>query len=168
MVWGKRPRKQLPPPLAGGGDASVSERRGRGALARSRELRANTTEAEAKLWSALRRKKIEGLRFRRQFPLGPYFGDFVCLAARLVVEVDGGQHAEAAQIAHDARRTAWLAQQHFRVLRLWNADVLTNLQGAIHTIEAVVGEQMSLQSPLPQAPAATRRSLAPSRKGRGE
>ena len=72
--------------------------RGRGkATLRSRALRKQSTEAEKLLWQKLRRKQFHGLRFHRQFPLGPYFGDFVCLPARLVIEIDGGQHAEGAQ-----------------------------------------------------------------------
>jgi very-short-patch-repair endonuclease len=166
MTYGKRPRRKIPPPLAGGGDASDSERRGRGPTVRSRQLRANSTDAETKLWNALRRKSIEGLRFRRQFYLGPYFADFICLPARLVVEVDGGQHGQSTQLVHDRRRTAWLKSQHFRVLRFRNAEVLTNLDGALYAIECVVREQLSYH-PLPQASVASRRPLAPSRKGRG-
>src|SRR4051794_34921571 len=104
----KRPRKSIPPPLAGGGEQSHQAIvRGRGTL-RARQLRANASEAEQKLWYFLRNKQINGLRFRRQYPLGPYFADFVCLPARLVIEVDGSQHGEAGQAAHDLRRTAWL------------------------------------------------------------
>src|SRR3979409_1670502 len=78
--------------------------RGRGkATLRSRALRKQSTVAEKLLWQKLRRKQFHGLRSRRQFPLGPYFGDFVCLPARLVIEIDGGQPAEGAQAAHDTR-----------------------------------------------------------------
>jgi len=98
---------------------------------RARDLRANMTDAERKLWSRLRREQIDGHRFRRQMPIGPYIVDFVCLASRLIIEVDGGQHSAE----RDARRTAWLESQDFHVLRFWNNDVLGNLDGVIQTIE---------------------------------
>lgn len=154
-TYRKRPRRNVPPPLAGGGAADASPLRGRG---RARELRANMTDAEQKLWSVLRRKNLNGLRFRRQFSLGPYFADFICLPARLIIEVDGGQHAEEEQMAHDQRRTAWLNSQNFRVLRFWNLDVLENLEGVVDAIDG------ALRQPLPRD--AARR--APSREGRGE
>ena len=129
--------------------------RGRGpSTLRSRNLRKQSTEAEKLLWQKLRRKQFHGLRFRRQFPLGPYFGDFVCLPARLVVEVDGGLHAEPAQREHDQRRSNWLRTQKFRVLRFWNLDVFQNIEGVLDVIDAAIRE-----APLP---------LAPSRKGRGK
>src|ERR1051326_7528987 len=91
--------------------------RGRGkSTLRSRALRMQSTEAEKKLWQKLRRKQFQGLRFRRQYPLGPYFGDFVCLPARLVVEVDGATHVELEQAQHDERRTQWLARHNFSLL----------------------------------------------------
>jgi very-short-patch-repair endonuclease len=102
----------------------------------ARKLRSNPTDAETRLWSRLRHKQIDGHRFRRQVPPGPYVADFVCLDARLVVEVDGGQHAERA--AQDTSRTAWLEAQGFRVLRFWNNDVLQNLDGVLQEIHAVL------------------------------
>ena len=74
---------------------------------RARALRKNMSDAEWKLWQSLRRGQIEGYRFRRQHPIGPYTADFVCLEKRLIIEVDGGQHAEEMQIEHDAKRTDW-------------------------------------------------------------
>ena len=142
-----RARKESPLPLREGA-------RGRGKTTlRSRALRKQSTEAEKLLWQKLRRKQSHGLRFRRQFPLGPYFGDFVCLPARLVIEVDGGQHAEAAQAEHDARRSDWLRAENFRVLRFWNPDIFENMDGVLDMIDAAIRE-----TPLP---------LSPSRKGRG-
>lgn len=161
----KRPRRIIPPPLAGGGeqsDATHPVARGRGTL-RSRQLRATASEAEQKLWHFLRRKQFSGLRFRRQFPLGPYFADFVCLPARLVVEVDGSQHAEPLQAAHDAGRTAWLNRNDFRVVRFWTDQVMTDIESVLNVIESVMREQAA-GSPLPHG--ASRR--APSREGRGE
>jgi very-short-patch-repair endonuclease len=84
----------------------------------------------------LRRKQIEGHRFRRQVPIGHYIADFACLAARLIIEVDGGQHT--VDVERDARRTAWLESQNFRVLRFWNNDVLGNSDGVLQTIESAL------------------------------
>ena len=97
---------------------------------RSRTLRRNPTDAERKLWSALRRKARA--RFRRQYPLGEFFADFCCLEHKLIIEVDGGQHAQAQ--VYDQRRTQFLESLGFRVLRFWNPDVLTNLEGVVATI----------------------------------
>jgi adenine-specific DNA-methyltransferase len=85
------------------------------------------SRAEKVLWSHLRRKQVEGVRFRRQFPLGSYFADFVCLSARLIVEVDGASHVEAAQKQYDRRRTLWLNREGYRVLRVWNDEVSGDL-----------------------------------------
>jgi very-short-patch-repair endonuclease len=93
------------------------------ALARTQ--RRAPTRAEDILWRALRARRFDGHKFRRQMPLGPYVADFVCLEARLIVELDGAPHDDdPAQQAHDARRTAWLASQGFRVLRFSNELLL--------------------------------------------
>ncbi len=101
----------------------------------ARRLRKNPTDAETHLWSRLRRKQIDGFRFRRQVPLGAYVADFVCFEARLIVEADGGQHAERAA---DKTRTAWLEAQGFKVLRLWNNDVLGNTDGVVAAIRSAL------------------------------
>ena len=95
-------------------------------------LRKIPTEAEQKLWSRLRRKQLLGYRFRRQRPIGPYIVDFVCLQVSLIIEVDGGQHAE--QIAKDEARTRFLEKEGFRVIRFWNNDVLANTDGVVKSI----------------------------------
>jgi very-short-patch-repair endonuclease len=87
------------------------------------------TDAEIRLWSRLRRKQLEGFRFRRQHPLGPYVVDFFCAATRLIVEVDGGQHAEDGEA-----RTNWLEARGYRIIRFWNNDVLANTEGVLSTI----------------------------------
>ncbi|MEX2008808.1 MAG: endonuclease domain-containing protein, partial [Dongiaceae bacterium] len=117
-------------------------------------MRAQPTDAEHRLWQHLRRKQVGGLRFRRQYRLGLYIVDFVCLPARLVVEVDGGQHAVEAQ--KDERRTRWLETQGFTVVRFWNNDVLDNTDGVV---EAILGYLAEIQRPPPPP--------APSREGRG-
>ena len=99
---------------------------------RARTLRKNLTDTECYLWSRLRRQQINGYKFRRQFPLGIYIADFVCLEARLIVEVDGGQHAE--QTSKDALRDKWLVSQGFRVLRFWNNDVLRETDTVVEVI----------------------------------
>jgi very-short-patch-repair endonuclease len=100
---------------------------------RARNLRKNLTEAEKALWSRLRLKQISGHRFRRQVPIGAYVADFVCLEKRLIVEVDGGQHAE--QTVHDHERTNWLRSQRFNVLRFWNHQVLQEMESVLEVIE---------------------------------
>jgi very-short-patch-repair endonuclease len=96
-------------------------------------LRASLTNAERKLWGALRARQLLGAKFRRQVPIGAYVADFLCHDARLVVEVDGGQHAESSR---DQRRDRWFSEQGFRVLRFWNNEVLGNLEGVLTVIAA--------------------------------
>lgn len=99
---------------------------------RARRLRKEMTDAERALWAKIRQRQIEGCQFRRQFPLGQYIVDFVCFERPLVIEVDGGQHTE--QKCYDDRRTAWLENQGFQVLRFWNNEVLTELEVVLETI----------------------------------
>jgi len=106
----------------------------------ARGLRQNRTDAEPDLWQRLRRKQLDGLRFRRQVPLGPYIVDFLCAKQRLIIEVDGGQHAGANV---DRTRTAWLEGRGFRILRFWNNDVLRNLDGVIEGILLVLRTEAS-------------------------
>ena len=91
------------------------------------KLRREQTDAERLLWSQLRRKQLEGLKFRRQQPIGRYIADFVCFEGKLIVEVDGSQHGEIAE--RDDERTSWLGSQGFKVLRFWNHDLLENIEG---------------------------------------
>ena len=100
-------------------------------------MRRQDTLAEARLWTSLRARRLGGWTWKRQVPFGPYFLDFLCRDARLVVEVDGGQHSE--QVAYDARRSAYLARAGLRVLRFWNRDVLANTHGVCLTILAACG-----------------------------
>jgi len=112
---------------------------------RARALRNSLTDAERHLWQRLRRKQINGFRFRRQVPLGRYIVDFVCFEARVIVEVDGGQHAEAAM--HDRERDRWLSSQGFRVLRFWNNDVLRETDAVIEMIERALTQPPPHPSP---------------------
>ncbi|MGB9368956.1 MAG: DUF559 domain-containing protein [Xanthobacteraceae bacterium] len=116
---------------------------------RSRELRLNQTNAERKLWWRLRNRQIGGCKFVRQEPIGRYICDFVCREHRLIVELDGGQHAESKT---DKVRDAYLSVRNYRVLRFWNNDVLKNIEGVLQTIhDAAIGG-----SPSPDLPSADR------------
>jgi very-short-patch-repair endonuclease len=95
-------------------------------------LRKNRTEAELRLWQSLRRRQLNGSRFRQQVPLGRYVVDFLCVKSRLIIEIDGGQHAEDTE--SDEERTVWLASRGFRVIRFWNNDVLENIEGVLAVI----------------------------------
>jgi very-short-patch-repair endonuclease len=101
-------------------------------------MRREPTDAERVLWQRLRHLTVGGSHFRRQATIGPYFADFACHAARLVIELDGGQHNEARGLARDARRSADLESRGYRVLRFWNNDVLGNVEGVMETIAAAV------------------------------
>ena len=97
----------------------------------ARSMRADSTKAENVLWQALRNRQLEGLKFRRQVPLDGYIIDFVCFDAKLIVEVDGGQHSESDS---DAVRDRHFEAAGFRVLRFLNDDVLENIDGVCLTI----------------------------------
>lgn len=102
-----------------------------GAVLRAKQLRRDSTDAEKKLWRALR-TNLPQAKWRRQMPIGPYFADFACFAERLVIELDGGQHAEA--VEHDAIRTRFIERHGFRVVRFWNSDVMANIDGVLQRI----------------------------------
>ena len=103
--------------------------------ANARRLRLNSTSAELRLWNRLRARSIEGHKFVRQEPIGPYVVDFVCREKRLVVEVDGGQHSESEQ---DRLRDQWLTKHNYRVMRVWNNDVMSNMAGVLEAIAAAI------------------------------
>jgi very-short-patch-repair endonuclease len=102
--------------------------------ARAKRLRREMTEAERRLWYHLRAGRLNGFKFYRQVPLGPYIVDFINHQFGLVVEVDGATHGEDHEVAHDTRRTAFLEARGLRVLRAWNHDVFTNINGVCDTI----------------------------------
>src|SRR5258708_30963933 len=89
------------------------------------------TDAERRLWALLRGRRLQSYKFRRQHPVGPFILDFVCIEHQLVIEADGGQHADNPQ---DQRRTRWLAKQGWRVARFWNNEILSNPRGLAETI----------------------------------
>jgi len=113
---------------------------------RARQLRRNQTDAERKLWSRLRAAQL-GVKFRRQHPVIGYYADFCCIEHRLIVELDGGQHAE--RQAHDAQRTKDLQAAGFRVLRFWNDDALLRTDDVLAAIAQALGDQPSMH-PLPR------------------
>ena len=102
------------------------------ATSRARTLREQQTDAEGVLWRRLRDRRFHGLKFRRQVALGPYVADFVCFEAKLIVEADGGQHAENRR---DAARDRYFLEQGYRTVRFWNVDILTNIEGVLGTLQ---------------------------------
>jgi very-short-patch-repair endonuclease len=119
-------------------------------LAKAQRLRNEMTDAERRLWSVLRNRQLNGAKFRRQQPIGPFIADFACQERRLIVEADGGQHANNVR---DARRTEFLESKGYRVLRFWNNDILNNLDGVAQVIAAALSTphpaQAALESPSP-------------------
>ena len=116
--------------------------------ARARRLRKDSTEAERAIWRRIRDRQLDGHKFRRQQPVGAFILDFVCLERKLVVELDGGQHA--GQVSKDAERTAWLESQGFRVLRFWNHDVLRDIEVVAEAIRMAVLGPPPHPTPLPR------------------
>jgi len=106
---------------------------------RARHLRNHGTDAERHLWYFLRRQQLDGCKFRRQHPLAGYIVDFVCVPARLVVELDGGQHLDAME--YDERRTDALRREGYRVLRFWNDDVLLRTEDVVAEIFRALEEK---------------------------
>ena len=116
---------------------------------RARELQRNLTDAERIIWYGVRAHRLNGVGFRRQAPIGPYVVDFVSHAAKLIVEIDGGQHFENEQEKRDARRTRFLEAKGYRVLRFSNLDVTRNRNGVLERI----AEAAQAAAPSPPSPA---------------
>lgn len=114
----------------------------------ARDLRRGMTPAEEKLWQALRGRRLNGLKFRRQHPLDRFIIDFYCVERHLAVEVDGGIHAAVGQVARDDERTVWLNAHGIRVLRVTNEEVENDLDGVLRRI---VEEASSPQPPSPES-----------------
>lgn len=112
---------------------------------RATELRKNATRAELTLWDQLRNRQVRGVRFNFQRPIGPYICDFVARTPKLIVEVDGGQHA--LNVETDARRTAFLKMRGYRLIRFWNNDVLENIEGVVAAIEQALADRPSPTPP---------------------
>jgi very-short-patch-repair endonuclease len=112
-------------------------------VSRARRLRRDATDAEHKLWYRLRSRGIDGCKFVRQEPIGPYIVDFICRERRLVIEVDGGQHATDPR---DALRDRWLNAHGYRVLRFWNNEVLGNIDGVLEVIASALNAGVAANS----------------------
>ena len=131
----------LPSRLREGSGEGLLDKGYKRPTARSRELRLNATDAERKLWQQISARRLAGVRFNRQFPIGPFICDFVSRTAKLVIEVDGGQHA--VDVAKDEARTAYLEARSYRVIRFWNNDVLDRIEGVVSEIERVLADMPS-------------------------
>ncbi|MBI5075158.1 MAG: endonuclease domain-containing protein [Nitrospirae bacterium] len=103
---------------------------------KARLLRRNQTDAEKILWQKLRNRGQQGLKFRRQVPVGPYVADFLCEGSKLIVEVDGGQHAERKD--YDQYRDDFLRTNGYEVVRFWNNEVMGNMDGVLEAIKQVL------------------------------
>jgi very-short-patch-repair endonuclease len=119
---------------------SNRSRRKPGITARARALRRGDNAAEGALWNELKLKRLGGCKFVRQLPIGPYFADFVCRSRRLVVEVDGSQHADS---AYDRERDAFIRDAGYSILRVWNTDVLRQMTAVCDTILAALEGRLS-------------------------
>ena len=112
----------------------------------ARQLRADSTDAERAIWNAVRGRRLGGFKFKQQWTIGPFVVDFRCWERRLVVEIDGGQHGEK----RDRRSMEWLEAQGYRVVRFWNNDVITNLEGVLQVLHNALTSHPH-PGPLPRA-----------------
>ncbi|MGJ0515835.1 MAG: endonuclease domain-containing protein [Methylomicrobium sp.] len=106
---------------------------------KARILRKNQTNVEQLLWKRLRNRQLLGQKFRRQFPIEPYIVDFVCLELKLIIELDGGQHAE--QMDYDQQRSRYLEQRGFNMIRFWNNEIIENIEGVLETLRLAILER---------------------------
>ena len=114
-------------------------------LAYSRRLRREVTDAERKLWQYLRAGRVDGIKFRRQHPIPPYIADFCCIAARLIIELDGLQHSNEV----DAARARYLESQGRRILRFWDNDALIQTEAVLDAIWNAISNRTLSPTPLP-------------------
>lgn len=127
----------------------VGQRRSQGmSTTRARQLRRDPTPPERHLWAILHSFRQRGYHFRRQYPIGPYYADFACIHAKLIIEADGDSHAS--QVAYDRERDAFLRARGFRVLRLWNNEIMGNAEGVYEVIAQALAEVPSLTPTPPQ------------------
>jgi very-short-patch-repair endonuclease len=117
----------------------------------ARKFRQNPPDAERKLWSLLRNRRLANWRFRQQQPIGPYFADFFCPSAKPIIERDGSQHADDEHLQSGARRTSWLESRGYKVLRFWNRDVLKTPDAVLEAIFPFLEKASHVAaSPLPE------------------
>jgi very-short-patch-repair endonuclease len=118
---------------------------------RARALRKRLTDAERLLWRNLRNRELGGWKFRRQYPVGPFIVDFICVEKNLVIEVDGGQHAENDEL--DLQRSAYLNKMGCQVFRFWNNQVLQETEAVLEAIFAILADgKQNSPSPQPSPP----------------
>jgi very-short-patch-repair endonuclease len=115
---------------------------------KAKQLRVNSTDAEYRLWQHIRNRQLDGWKFRRQMPFDHYIADFVCAELKLIIEIDGGQHAEVG--LYDAERTKYLQSEGYQLVRFWNNEVLGNTDGVLERIaEILVERAKELDAPSP-------------------
>jgi very-short-patch-repair endonuclease len=110
-------------------------------LERARTLRKDDTEAERRLWEAIRNRRLGNFKFVRQLSIGPYIADFACRDQKLIVEVDGATHGTETEVSHDERRSAYLRGQGYRILRFWNDDIFKGLTDVCDAILLALAER---------------------------
>ena len=132
----------------------------------ARGLRRRQTDAERRLWARLRDRRLLGAKFTRQMPIGPYIADFCCREMKLIVELDGGQHA--ARVAHDAGRTAFLQALGYRVLRFWDNEALANTNGVLQRIAEALSSTRPSPRPSPQRGEGEGRETLARQRGEGK
>jgi very-short-patch-repair endonuclease len=132
----------------------------------ARGLRRRQTDAERRLWARLRDRRLLGAKFTRQTPIGPYIADFCCREMKLIVELDGGQHA--ARVAHDAGRTAFLQALGYRVLRFWDNEALANTDGVLQRVAEALSSAGPSPRPSPQRGEGEGRETLARQRGEGE
>ncbi|MEZ5460929.1 endonuclease domain-containing protein [Dokdonella sp.] len=115
-------------------------------LRNSRNLRSELTDAERKLWSRIRARQLEGVKFRRQHPIPPYIADFCCIERRLIIELDGSQHNQRV----DEARTRYLARSGWRILRFWDSEVLSQTDAVLEAIRNAVEKSYPHPNPSPE------------------
>ena len=101
----------------------------------ARKLRKNPTAQERKLWNILRNKQFYGYKFLRQYPIEPYIVDFICREKKIIIEIDGGQHNQPAEIEYDKTRSIFLNSKGYKVIRFWNHEIDTNIDGVYQTLQ---------------------------------
>lgn len=114
---------------------------------RARELRRNLTDAESLLWRSLRNRQVSGCKFRRQHPIGPFIPDFVCVERKLIIEVDGGQHATS--VSEDTKRSNYLRNKGYQILRFWNNQVLEETDAVLDLILSALNDDAPSPQPSP-------------------
>lgn len=119
-------------------------------LENAKSLRRTQTDAEQKLWYHLRAHRFMGKKFKRQKPMGRYVVDFVCLEEKLIIELDGGQHAE--NVEYDSERDSWLRNEGYTVLRFWNNEMLNEMEGVLERIRMEIDNKIVLNDTLSPDP----------------